>query len=100
MPEDIKYREFIEACCTVATVLGDRLWNATNAPVEIARPGIADAKALGARDAAKYVSFGRTKFLELVKSGEIPPAMRIAGQQRWMVKELDRYLAKQSKSRA
>lgn len=95
--EEIRYREFIAAACIVATVLADRLWNATNAPATVRKPLAAEPQALNAQQAAKYIGLGRTKFLELAKAGEAPKPVRIGGRPRWLTKQLDRYLERAAK---
>lgn len=46
--------------------------------------------AIREQDAAKYLGVGRTKFRELVKEGQLPPAYWLGGVKVWITTELER----------
>jgi predicted DNA-binding transcriptional regulator AlpA len=86
----ISHEDFIAACCTVATVLGDGWWNSVSSagePVKRSAAGI--SAAMDCQTAAKYCGFGRTRFRQLVAGGVFPSPVTIEGRKRWLAKDLD-----------
>ena len=47
--------------------------------------------------ARDYLVVGDSKFYELIRSGQIPDGVLIAGVKRWFKKDLDRYLEQQTR---
>lgn len=96
---DISHEDFVSACCTVATILAGGWWNQVRTTGRvIKRPAQAPSAAMDLQRAAKYCSFGRTKFRQLVVEGVFPQPVTIEGLKRWLAKDLDAALIRLEKT--